>query len=65
MALAKKYEEQAKQESDPAEEVFDSIRQCTKALENIPFRLLRDDIAKARVLDALVPLEAAISVIKN
>ena len=62
-ATAKQFETQLKQDADPVEDAFTVIRDCQKALENIPYRALRDDNTKARLLEELKRLSATIAVI--
>lgn len=64
-ALAKKYEEEAKRNTDVIAEVFNSIKTCTQALSDVPFRAIKDPSTKSRLFLALEPLEKAISDIKS
>lgn len=64
-AVQKKYEEEAKQTADPVSELFDSIKICTKALENVPHKIFKDSITKQKLDEALELLEKAISIIKE
>lgn len=64
-ALQKKYEEESKKMSNPSEEVFESIEKCTKLLENIPFKMLRDEHMCAKLMNVLDKLESAISEIRK
>lgn len=58
-------EQSAREEHDPVEEVFTSIRLCTRALDNLPFKLLRENPGRENLTAALEPLERAISAIKE
>lgn len=65
MALQKKYEAEAKEKADPVADVFDAIKHCTKELENIPFKVLREPEAKKNLLEALSKLEVCITSLKS
>ncbi|MDD3704479.1 MAG: ParB N-terminal domain-containing protein [Clostridiaceae bacterium] len=65
MALQKKYEEEAKKISNPSEEVFDSIEKCTKLLDNIPFKMLKEEQVKAKLFNLLERLEKTIQELKE
>lgn len=64
-AVQKKYAEEEKENSDPVNEVFESIRICTKALENIPLKVFKDSITKQKLEDAIRLLENAILMVKE
>jgi hypothetical protein len=64
LAIQKQYEEEAKRQSDPVEEIYDSLRQSTKLLENMPFKMLREGPEKEKLFVALDALEKAISEIR-
>lgn len=59
--LAKKYEREARESYDVEAEVFKAITECTKAIVDIPHRLLKDSGTKDRLLEALKKLKNAIS----
>lgn len=61
LALAQEFEAEAKKTSDPVAEVFVALQLCTKALENIPLRAIRDEAVKARLDLELAKLTAAIA----
>jgi len=52
-ALTRQYEHQARENADPIGDSFDAIRACTKALENLPAKVLKDPELKL-TLDALL-----------
>jgi hypothetical protein len=58
-------EQSARETHDPVEEVFTSIRLCARALDNLPFKLLRENSGRENLTTALEPLERAISAIKE
>lgn len=55
-ALQKKYEEEAKRNSNPIVQVYETLEECTKSLENVPYRMLKDQTEKAKLKDALQKL---------
>lgn len=59
-AVSKKYEESARDNFNPVEDVFSSIKDCTKALENIPFKIFRDEAQKGKLHEEILPLKRAI-----
>lgn len=61
-AMAKKY---ARQEKDVEKQIHEVIADCTRALENIPFRLLKDEEIKGKILTEITKLEDAIAFIKE
>jgi hypothetical protein len=64
-ALSKKYQKEAQRDFDPGEEVFNTVKLCAKALNDIPYRLLKNPDTKRRLLISLKELEDAIYVIKD
>lgn len=60
-ALSKKHEREAKESYDPELEVFRTIRECTKAINDIPHRLLKDSGTRDRLFEEFEKLEKAIS----
>jgi len=64
IAQAKKYEEEAKEKADPVAEVFESIKDCTRALDNIPYKVIRDEETRTRLFMALDELEKTISALR-
>lgn len=64
-AIQKKYQEVSKDKSDPVDSVFDAITECTRALENIPLKAVRQPESKSQLYDALRPLENAILELKK
>lgn len=65
IALVRKYEKQAKEQSNPIEEVFEALKICTRTLENLPFKMLRDEEIRGRLFIELENLEDKIKVIKS
>lgn len=64
-ALARKYEQQAREQTDRVAEVFDVVKECARALENAPIRILKKSEFKIRLREELQTLEEAISSIKE
>ena len=52
-ALTKQYEKRAREKADPVKELFEAIRTCTRAIENLPLRVVKDPGLKSQ-LDALI-----------
>ncbi|MGG1519013.1 hypothetical protein ABE504_26620 [Paenibacillus oryzisoli] len=65
VALQKKYEEKARENIDPSLHVFEQIRHCSKALENIPWKIVRDEESKQLLFAELEKLEKLILEIKE
>jgi hypothetical protein len=64
-ATAKQFENQLKQDADPVKDAFESIQTCERALVNFPYRALKDDKIKARLLEELRRLSKAITELTN
>lgn len=64
-ALLKRYEEQSKQSENPVNKVFDVIQECIKVLDNIPFRILKDEETKQRFYNQIELLLKSIDYIKE
>ena len=60
MALAQDFEQEAKRNADPVAEVFIAIQVCTKALDNIPLRAIKNPDIKTRLDADIARLTAAI-----
>lgn len=65
LALQKQYDEQSKRNEDPTEEVFKSIRECTKSLENIPLKIIKNEETRRNLFELLQQLERSIQDIKD
>ena len=63
-ALAKQYEQKAREKADPIKDVFDSIRACIKALENLPLKVIRDPGLKSQLDALIVELEQKVTFVK-
>jgi len=61
IAVAKKYETEARESYDAAEEVFEAIRRCKRALDNIPYKILRDSGLNERLKNGLDELKGIIN----
>ncbi|MFV9482251.1 hypothetical protein ACNI3T_00360 [Christiangramia sp. ASW11-125] len=55
-ALQKKYEEEAKRNANPILQVYETLEECTKSLENVPYKMLKDKEEKAKLKLALEKL---------
>lgn len=56
-ALAKKYREAAEEAYDPSEALFTALDACAKALDNIPYKVVRDTDSRNRLTDYLDRIE--------
>lgn len=64
-AIAKQQQEAANEKYDPVETVYGTLRDCTRSLENIPLRMIRDPNQRDKLIEALKPLEEAIKTIRE
>jgi len=64
-AISKKYEKAARESHDPGEEVFRALQECTKALEDIPYRLVKNPDSHNRLMTAIGKLEQAIATLRD
>lgn len=60
MAIAKKLEEKAKLEADPVADLYRAIEVCLNAVNNIPFKAMKNPEIKAQVQSKLAALQIAI-----
>jgi len=63
-ALARQYQKQAQEKIDPISELFKSIINCTKALENLPLKVIKDPQLKVKLDELIIDLEAKLAYIK-
>ena len=63
-ALTRKYEKEAREKADPVDDVFESIKACTKALDNLPLRVVKDAALKIRLDTLISELESKIQLVK-
>jgi len=54
-----------KENSNPVQDVFDAIKSCTKALGNMPFKILKDASSKENLFQTLTALDEAVAAIKE
>lgn len=64
MAMAEKYEQKAREKANAADVVFESIQQCTKALDDAPLRMVKDEQMQVKLFEKLDKLLEVISNIK-
>ncbi|OQS10865.1 hypothetical protein B0T37_01405 [Chromobacterium violaceum] len=64
LALTKKLEEEAKLRADPVADLFAAVEQCVKVIRNVPYRAMKDDVTRERIMTVISSLEEAISDIK-
>lgn len=60
IALTKKFEEEARKRADPVTDLFTAIEQCTKTINNVPYKAMRDTQTRERIIEAITPLRQAI-----
>jgi hypothetical protein len=64
-ALSVKYEKESREKQDIEEEFFAAVESCVKVLQNIPLRLLTDQVKKNRVIAQIQTLEDALKPIRD
>jgi hypothetical protein len=65
IALTRKQEEQNKSKADPVQEVFSTIENCTRVLDNLPLKMIRDTELKAKLLEKIDELEKRVTFVKQ
>lgn len=60
-AMTRQYQREARETHDAGAEVFRAIRECVKALNDIPFRLLKDPSTKSSLIAELDQLRSSIA----
>lgn len=65
IALARQYEQQAKEESDPVDDLFSLLAKTSKSLENLPLKALKDQTLKAKLDELIIDLEEKIDYVKD
>ncbi len=55
IALTKKFEEEARKRADPVTDLFTAIEQCTKTINNVPYKAMRDTQTRERIIEAITP----------
>ncbi len=63
-ALAKRFEEEAKLLADPVNDLFSAVEHCVKVISDVPYRAMKDDEIRGKILSAISNLESAIAAIK-
>lgn len=64
MALQRKYQEKSVGPSDATEKVFHALKQCISSLDNIPFKMLKDEQYLPRLVSDLDKLKELIERIR-
>lgn len=64
-SVARRWEKKARETYDMVEMVFEAIRACIRALDNVPFKLIKDDQGREKLFTGLAELEKAIFVTKQ
>lgn len=65
LALLRKQQAKDKASADPVAEVFAVIEECSKALDNLPLKMVRDADLNAELLKRLAVLEASVAFAKG
>ena len=64
LALTKRFEEEAMLRADPVLDLFAAVEHCVKVIRNVPYRAMKDDEIREKILGSISNLEAAIADIK-
>ena len=64
MANTEAYQKKAEESTDRARSVFDAMATCTKALDDVPFKVFKDVDLKREFEERLTALETAIAALK-
>lgn len=65
LLLTRQYEEDAKKNADPVADLFVAVELCAKSISNIPYKAMKDQTTKEKIVEALAKLEQAIAEIKS
>src|SRR6185436_1051834 len=65
LALARKQQAKDKEKADPVAEVFQALENCSKALDNLPLKMIREDDLKSQLLQHVEELEMRIAFVKG
>lgn len=65
MASAESYQKKATEKADVSRELFESLSACTKALENLPLKIMLDPHARADLNTRLSALQSVIRAIQQ
>lgn len=63
--ILREMEREAKEKADPVKDVFEVIRSCTKALDNLPLRIIKDPNLHSELDDLLSDLEEKIRFVRD
>ncbi|SDP70195.1 ParB N-terminal domain-containing protein [Desulforhopalus singaporensis] len=59
-ALQSKYEAESKKKSNPVDDVYNSLDSCLKSLDNVPFKMLKDEYQKDKLYSKLKSLKTLV-----
>jgi hypothetical protein len=65
LALARKQQAKDKERADPVAEVFQALEDCSRALDNLPLKMIRDLALKTQLLGYVDELEKRIAFVKG
>lgn len=63
--ILREMEREAKEKADPVKDVFDFIRACTRALDNLPLRIIKDKNLNSELSGLLSELEKKIEFVRD
>lgn len=65
LALARKQQAKNKETADPVADTFKALEDCSRALDNLPLKMIRDSELKAQLLKRVEELEQRIAFVKS
>ncbi|WP_128972302.1 hypothetical protein [Burkholderia pseudomallei] len=63
--ILRELEREAKEKADPVKDVFDVIRACTRALDNLPLRIIKDAALNSELTSLLSDLEEKMKFVRD
>lgn len=64
-ALTRKQQAKEKQRAEPVAEVFGALEECTRALDNLSLKMIREEELKSQLLQQVAELEKRIAFVKS
>lgn len=64
LLLARRFEAEAKKKADPVADLFNVVELCTKTINNVPYKAMKDPQIQEKIIAALTQLEQAIAELK-
>jgi hypothetical protein len=65
LALVRKQQAKDKQKANPVMEVFEALENCSRALDNLPLKMIRESELKTQLLAHVDELEKRIAFVKS